>query len=120
MSYLASEKSVKHIDPLGTLKYHHDELGKLKNTVESLPNYSDQLGELKQSIISLQVSSLDTCTDQKKVLTDLVTELELLKKDLRELKSVFSSTSDTVTTLSQSVNDLKADVPVNESLETND
>lgn len=120
MSSLASEKSVKRIDPLGTLKYHHEELGKLKNTVESLPNYSDQLSELKQSIISLQVSSLDTCTDNKKVLTDLVTELELLKKDLRDLKSVFSSTTDTVSTLSQSVNDLKIDVPVNANLDNTD
>ena len=125
MNSLASNKSVKRIDPLGTLKYHHEELGKLKNTVESMPSYSDQLSELKESIISLQQSSLDTNSDNKKVINDLVTlmkgnqssfntELEQLKKDLRELKEVFSTTSDTVYKLSQTVNELKVDVPVNE------
>ena len=123
MSSLASANTVKRVDPMGTLKYHHEELGKLKNKVETLPNYADQSSELKQTLISLQVTSLDTSTHNKQTLTDLVSELETLKTQLNELKGAFDSTSNTVITLSQDVNDLKADVPVNEgdaSLEKTD
>jgi|MDTB01.1.fsa_nt_gb hypothetical protein len=81
------------VDPLKTLKYHHDVLGELKLKVESLPNYANEISEMKQSLISLQVSSLDNHT------------LSELKQDLSESKN---STNTILSRLTQELSDMKS------------
>jgi len=100
------------VDPLKTLKYHHDELGKIKTTVESLSNASNEVSELKQTIISMQVSSLNVSSNNEKVLTELAAELERVKGELSAFRKQFDASVTIINNLSTSIKDLKEDVPV--------
>ena len=106
------------VDPLKTLKYHHDELGKIKTTVDSLYNIPNEVSELKQTIISLQISSLNKSNNEK-VITDLANELEQVKCELLEFRNLFNNSLTKIHDISLSVNELKEHVSET-SLESTD